>query len=210
MRNGSVSTEASDVTDIVTHAPNLNGPALDVGVPPAADSTDNAGGLEHYFDFNPNALLEWFEMGVTDYNNWAAPTPSPFDFRFPTSQFESIASDEDKWHISNSAFIGCLDSVKKHKGSSSTLDLEVPFKAALWGWDNVGPEAQHPVWNALRQVDQRVFGSWKSKSQRIALMFVCQTLIQYRENPTKENLERVPTWFRPRYVFASWQPHVGS
>jgi hypothetical protein len=91
-----------------------------------------------------------------------------------------------------------MDSVKNHQATNFTLDLHVPFRAAIFGWDTVGEDANHPVWAALKRVDQQVFGTWTNKAQRIALMYVCQTLLQYRENPTKENLERVPRWFRPR------------
>ncbi|KIW34561.1 uncharacterized protein PV07_01338 [Cladophialophora immunda] len=189
------STDTSEVTEVINgHSLGLN---VDVSQP---DTMGSVTGLEDFFDFNPNSLLEMFEMGsTTGFNGWQPQTPSPFDYRFPSSDaVVKVAPDVDKWHVSNGAFISCLDSVKQHTASTATLDMHVPFKAAIWGWDNVGPEAQHPVWNALRQVDQRVFGTWTSKAQRIALMYVCQTLIQYRENPTRENLERVPVFLRPR------------
>ena len=151
------------------------------------------------FDFSPSTLLEMFEFGgaSSGYNAWHSRSPSPFDYRFPPPVMR-VAPDLEKWEVSNGAFIGCLDSVKKRKASNSTLDMHVPFKAVIWGWDNVGDEANHPVWSALRQVDQRVFGTWTSKAQRIALMYVCQTLIQYREQPTRANLDRVPVFLRPR------------
>lgn len=195
-RHGSVSsTDTSDVTEVVNgqHGIGLN---VDVAQP---DAIGEVTGLEDFFDFNPASLLEMFELGPTGYNGWQAHTPSPFDYRFPSADTGTkVAPDVDKWYVSNGAFMDALDSVKLQTGSTRTLDLHVPFKAAIWGWENVGPEAQHPVWSALRQVDQRVFGTWTSKAQRIALMYVCQTLIQYRENPTKENLDRVPVFLRPR------------
>jgi hypothetical protein len=110
----------------------------------------------------------------------------------------AIVSDVEKWHVGNSAYFGALDSVKRQGRSASTMDLEVALKAGIYGWEHVGHEADHPVWSALRQVDQRIFGSWTSKAQRIAMMYVCQTLIQYRESPTAGNLDRVPGFLRPR------------
>ena len=187
-RHESTSTEASDVSEVVHGNLGLCQP----------DTVGGLNGPETFFDFNPDALLEMFEMGTTSPNAWDPATPSPFDFRLPASETVKTAPDVDKWHVSNGAFIHALNSVKKRVVSNLQLDLHVPFKAAIWGWDNVGPEAQHPVWLALRQVDQRVFGSWRSKAQRIALMYVCQTLMQYRENPTRENLARVPHFLRPR------------
>lgn len=193
-RHGSISTE-SDVTEVI------NGPSVGVNLnvaAPGPDTVSHFTGLEDFFDFSPTSLLETFEMGPTA---WNTTTPSPYDFHFPSSETSTrIVPDLDKWDVSNGAFVSCLNSVKRRQGSASpsTPDLHVPFKAAIWGWDNVGPEAQHPVWAALRQVDQQVFGTWTSKAQRIALMYVCQTLIQYREHPTKENLDRVPVFLRPR------------
>lgn len=193
-RHGSISTE-SDVTEVI-NGPNI-GVNLNVAAP-CPDTVSNFTGLEDFFDFSPTSLLEAFEMGPT---GWNATPPSPYDFHFPSAETSTrVVPDLDKWDVSNGAFVSCLNSVKRRQGSvsTSTPDLHVPFKAAIWGWDNVGPEAQHPVWAALRQVDQQVFGTWTSKAQRIALMYVCQTLIQYREHPTKENLDRVPVFLRPR------------
>ncbi|OAP65064.1 hypothetical protein AYL99_01036 [Fonsecaea erecta] len=194
------SVSSTDTTSEVTEVINSQSLGLNVDVTQPDPAMGSAPGLEDFFDFSPNSLLEMFEMGSTNgFNGWQPQTPSPFDYRFPSSDaVVKVAPDVDKWHVSNGAFISCLDSVKHQTASTATLDMHVPFKAAIWGWDNVGPEAQHPVWNALRQVDQRVFGTWTSKAQRIALMYVCQTLIQYRENPIKENLERVPVFLRPR------------
>ncbi|KIW81723.1 hypothetical protein Z517_04749 [Fonsecaea pedrosoi CBS 271.37] len=189
------STDTSEATEVI----NGHNLGLNVDVP-QPDGMGSLAGLEDFFDMSSNSLLEMFEMGsTTGFSGWQPQTPSPFDYRFPSADaVVKVAPDVDKWHVSNGAFISCLDSVKQQTASTATLDMHVPFKAAIWGWENAGPEAQHPVWNALRQVDQRVFGTWTSKAQRIALMYVCQTLIQYRENPTRENLDRVPVFLRPR------------
>ncbi|KAK5046131.1 hypothetical protein LTR84_008588 [Exophiala bonariae] len=201
-RQNSVST-GSDVTEVVNghylhpiDAQDITMEAATGSIPGADEAETSLTGLEDFFAFSPTSLLEAFELGPT---GWSSAVPSLFDSHFPRADpVTSIAPDVDKWHVSNGAFIGCLDSVKKKATSTTTLDLHVPFKAVIWGWDNVGAEAQHPVWQALRQVDQQVFGTWTSTAQRIALMYVCQTLIQYRENPSKENLERVPVFLRPR------------
>lgn len=199
-RHDSVSTDATEVAEVVNGHGVSSTTNLDLSHPDVVGG--GITGLEDFFDFNPTALLEAFEMGATSFGSgWSPQAPSPFEYHFPAPETVSkIAPDTEKWHVSNGAFISCLDSVKQRTASTSTLDMHVPFKAVIWGWDNVGPEAQHPVWAALRQVDQRVFGTWTSKAQRIALMYICQTLIQYRENPTKENLDRVPVFLRPRYA----------
>ncbi|KAJ9612903.1 hypothetical protein H2200_002844 [Cladophialophora chaetospira] len=195
LRHHSVSsTGTSEATEVVTGMP----VGLETGVELPGQAQPDT--LQDFIDLSPNTLLEMFEFGPpTGYNGWQPQTPSPFDYRFPPGHAPiKVAPDVAKWHVSDRAFISCLDSVKKRTASTSTLDMHVPFKAAIWGWDNVGPEAQHPIWSALRQVDQEVFGTWTSKAQRIALMYVCQTLIQWREDPTDENLARVPVFLRPR------------
>lgn len=192
-RHDSMSTDASEAAELALGSNNeyssQKGPSGDATL----DRFDTSS-----FEFNPDTLLQMFEAASTNLNAWGQTSSSPFDFRVPTPEMVNIAPDVDKWHVSNGAFINALTEIKNRDPSDQEADLHVPFKAAIWGWNNVGPEAQHPVWLALRQVDQRVFGTWKSKAQRIALMYVCQTLMQYRENPTQENLGRVPEFLRPR------------
>lgn len=164
------------------------------------DQDENLAGFCHLdnLDFDLNTVLDVLDH--SDFHSWNGHTPSPFDiWSIPLGSAGRIAPDTEKWHVSNRAYSNALNARKQVK-SATMLDLQVPFKAAIWGWESVGPEAEHPVWDALRQVDQRVFGIWTSKAQRIAMMYVCQTLIQYRENPTPENLAQVPGFLQPRYA----------
>lgn len=144
-----------------------------------------------------NDLLDVFDP--TDLGIWTTYESALFKSPSPTLEVAGgVVPDTEKWHVGNSAYFGALDSVKRRIKSASTMDFQVAFQAMLWGWQNVGHAAEHPVWQALREVDQRIFGSWTSIAQRIAMMFVCQTLIQFREDPTPENLSRVPGFLRPR------------
>ncbi|KAK6387583.1 hypothetical protein LTS17_000852 [Exophiala oligosperma] len=158
------------------------------------DTTADKVEVDH-FDLD---LLDVFDQ--TDMGIWNTYEPAAL-FKSPSSNLEiagGIVPDTEKWHLGNSAYFGALDSVKRRVKSASTMDFQVAFQAMLWGWQNVGHAAEHPVWYALREVDQRIFGTWTSVAQRIAMVFVCQTLIQYREDPTPENLSRVPGFLRPR------------
>lgn len=202
-RRDSVSTGDSEVTDmnseVVQQVPPDHTSLPNMMEPATAEMTT----LEDFFTLNGGISIPImntvYDMPNPDFAQWQQPMPSPFDYRMPVAgNALTVARDVDKWHVSNGAFINCMDSVKQRQASNFTLDLHVPFKAAIFGWDTIGEDASHPVWSALRRVDQEVFGTWTNKAQRIALMYVCQTLLQYRENPTKENLERVPRWFRPR------------
>ncbi|OAP58050.1 hypothetical protein AYL99_07140 [Fonsecaea erecta] len=155
----------------------------------------------HYYHNNNNDdyLLDVFDQ--TGFGGWGSYEPTLFNTQLPPTNLEvtkRIAPDAEKWYVSNSAYNRALDSVKRRGKSAATMDFQTAFQAMLWGWQNVGREAEHPVWHALREVDQRIFGTWTSMAQRMAMMYVCQTLIQYRENPAPENLRRVPGFLRPR------------
>ena len=178
-------------------------------------SPTNLGGLEEFLGFQPNSIptpvydlslpentlqSPWVQVGGTTPS---MPTPPPLSFQLPPADGGptlTIASDFEKWHVSNGAFIDAMDAVKKNMATNQTLDLHVPFRAGLWGWGSIPThELAHPVWSALRAVDQKVFGTWATKpAQRIAVMYACQTMLQYREAPTKENLDRVPKYLLPR------------
>jgi hypothetical protein len=89
-----------------------------------------------------------------------------------------LAPDELKWDVSNEAFINALGSVGQLLGPDM-VDAHVPFRAILWGWHTIDPdEREHPIWLMLRMIDERVFGAWTSKTQKLALMFVTHTLLK--------------------------------
>lgn len=130
-------------------------------------------------------MAAWSQPGFDwDFTNASGPLP--------------LAADVEKWNVSDTAFLQALELCRTTTNTDPTLDPDVPVKAILWGWHTVdAAQRHHPVWQALRQVDERVFGNWTSKAQKIAMMYVCQLMMQYRASPTKENLDAVPPWFRP-------------
>lgn len=108
---------------------------------------------------------------------WSQPT---FDWDFTNSSMPlAVAPDCEKWHVSNNAFVSGLELSRTAPSSLTGLDQDTPLRAVLWGWDSVDPiQRNHPVWAALRQVDERVFGNWTSKAQKLAMMYVCHLLMQ--------------------------------
>ena len=205
VRHGSFSSTAdSDVIELPPETVQQAPPDISTTQPMMNGMASEMASLEDFFGFNGAVSLPVmntiYDMPNPEFMQWQQPMASPFDYRMPVPPNNqlTVAKDVEKWHVSDGAFINCMDSVKKGQGSNFALNLHVPFRAAIFGWETVGEDANHPVWAALRRVDQQVFGTWTSKAQRIALMYVCQTLLQFRENPTKENLARVPKWFRPR------------
>lgn len=101
---------------------------------------------------------------------------------FPPSygglSFHALAADEEKWDISNDAFTRALQFSSFHTRPDQ-VDPDVPFKAILGGWHTVDVhEREKPIWNMLRLIDERVFGLWASKIQKVALMYVTHMLVK--------------------------------
>jgi len=111
-------------------------------------------------------MAAWSQPGFDwDFTNQSGPLP--------------LAADVEKWNVSDSAFLQALELCRTTTQTDPILDPDVPVKAILWGWHTVdAAQRHHPVWQALRQVDERVFGTWTSKAQKIAMMYVCQLMMQ--------------------------------
>jgi hypothetical protein len=119
-----------------------------------------------------------------------------------------VVPDDEKWTVSNNAFIFGINKGRQsfvtttYDLSQDVVDSPAAYKAILWG-PQTGKEEEersHPLWLSLRQVDEKVFGDWTSKAQKVAMMFVCQRMLLYKCNPCKATLARVPSFLRPRYV----------
>lgn len=129
-----------------------------------------------YPEYDVNLLSEFANFEAT-MASWSQPG---FDWDFSNSSGPlPLAADVEKWNVSDSAFLGALELCRTTTHTDPLLDPDVPVKAILWGWHTVdAAQRNHPVWQALRQVDERVFGTWTSKAQKIAMMYVCQLMMQ--------------------------------
>jgi hypothetical protein len=109
-----------------------------------------------------------------------APMPQPFPWASEVQLNPKVVSDADKWRVSNESFIYGIDSTRSLQ-DADIIESQTLFMAMLSEstFDNEKQRA-HPIWSALRNVDQRVFGNWKSKAQRIAMMFVCHRMLLVR------------------------------
>lgn len=147
----------------------------------------------------PNVFNNVDVSGIFDFlhygNGNSFMTSSPLSGRMPPAGgFPEIAPDQLKWKTSDDAF---------HQGLAAPamqqdFDEGLLARAILFGWESIGPAAQIPILYALQCVDQRVFGKWTSRPQRLALMYICGCAMRWRANPTEENKEKVPPWFLPR------------
>ena len=221
LKTTSTASDTPEADEEVAELPLPNNPSMPLqegtlGLWPHAN---HVGGIEEFLGLQPNSidpsgfeqpqsadmlLSPWPQImpqqrlsNIT--SNMASPSPYSFVLPSASNTHLPIAADREKWYVSNGALIGAQTAIRNHLATNNTLDLHVPFRAGLWGWDSIPQTEQaHPVWSALRAVDQKVFGTWKSKAARIAVMWACQTMLQYREAPTKENLARVPKYLLPR------------
>ncbi|RFU33263.1 hypothetical protein B7463_g3048, partial [Scytalidium lignicola] len=217
------STPQAPVDQALDHAVgDLTAQACQESTNRSFDSDINERGSRPLFDIDD---LEMSVMGANmPASAWNEPTDLPYQCNIPSPlhglvDFDpasffwpsypstsngcyspsSVVPDEEKWSFGNEAYTFGVESSKKTSTNLNTIDPHAPFKAILWGWDVVDEEQRsHPMWTALRKVDEQIFGNWQSKAQKIALMFVTHRLLIYRSNPTQENLERVPSFLRPR------------
>lgn len=96
----------------------------------------------------------------------------------PSLSTSKVVPDIDKWSTSNNAFIFAISSGKKRGFEPRITNSLAAYKAILWGCDEVEEkERAHPFWFSLRQVDEKVFGNWTSKAQRVAMMFVTHRML---------------------------------
>ena len=146
--------------------------------------------LDSLEDCNPSSsVMQLEDMLALDLNSFTKPIsynftlrcwqPSPMDYDCSFQSQPIVAKDEEKWFVSDEAYSQGLESARIAFHEFGPPDPNVPFQAILWGWDMVDKKQyNHSLWKALREVDERVFGAWTSKAQKIAMMFVCQTLMQ--------------------------------
>ncbi|KIW35299.1 uncharacterized protein PV07_02002 [Cladophialophora immunda] len=122
-----------------------------------------------------------------------APTPAT-PMMFPYSELPA----EAKWSFGNEAYTYAIRSTRQMGFDCSLTELQSPLRAILSGWEVVDErQRSHPLWMALRHVDELILPNW-SIAQKIAYMLIAYRLLLYRINPTKENLDRVPPFLRPR------------
>ena len=132
--------------------------AMDLYAPPLAE-------------INPS-----FEFGSFADFDTALSCGTPGQIRLGSSA--KVVPDMDKWRTSNDAFIFGIDTGKRSIRETGIINSHAAYKAILWGRDPMDEmERTHPMWMALRQVDEKVFGDWQSKAQRIAMMFVCHRML---------------------------------
>ena len=135
------------------------------------------GSLPEY-DIEMLAEVVGFDTNMTV---WSQPT-FDWDFSNPSEPLK-VAPDAEKWYVSNEAFVSGLEMSRTAPCVDPSLDSDTPVRAILWGWETVDPNLRnHPVWMALRQIDERVFGDWTSKPQKLAMMYVCHLMMQVSRN----------------------------
>jgi hypothetical protein len=169
--NGSVdgSPEASMQTDSAMSVTSFSQESLQ---PQTMDLyTPSPTEISPSFDFSPFNHFTDFDTALS----FGTPGQISLD---PSAR---VVPDVEKWRTSNDAFIFGIDTGKRSIGESKIINSHAAYKAILWGCDTMEEiERSHPLWLALRQVDEKVFGDWRSKAQKIAMMFVCHRMLLVR------------------------------
>lgn len=165
-------------------------------------------------DLDPGAI---FWPHASPLPTFASSPPAKFSVPSPLNQNPNpnpqrrssrVARDEEKWNVSDRAFTYGIELSRDPSlaisqspdGTPSCIESHEPFAAVLYGYKSLteSRKFRHPIWIALKEVDERVFGNWKSKPQKIAMMFVTHRLMMYRTNPCPATLSGVPSFFKPR------------
>jgi hypothetical protein len=147
--------------------------------------------------FNHNSLVlgdgndqaELF-LGTELYSTPGTQNLNPFSLFCPInpsvspvrSTTSSIVPHELKWHFTNGTFMQGLEMTRANQRARlAPLESRVPIQGILFGWHTVDPSTRgNPAWIALKEIDEKVFGTWKRKPQKIALMFVCSLIMAVR------------------------------
>ena len=134
---------------------------------------------EHIFNFTMPDLstckVPDLVLALGD-SNWSCPT-SPLA---PSSCIRQIAATEGyKPIIFNKLLEYALEGVRRKGQEYHSLESDALFRTILWSHSD--PEQRHlahPLWEALRAMDEYTFKEWHSKAQRIAAVFLCSQLLK--------------------------------
>ena len=108
---------------------------------------------------------------------WNCPT-SPLA---PSSCSLQVAATEGyKPTMFNRLLAYALENAKAN-GNDHSLESEALFRTILWPHrDPDQKDLAHPFWEAMRAMDEYVFAGWRSKAQRIAVVYLCSQLLKVR------------------------------
>ncbi|KAL5325696.1 hypothetical protein ACEPPN_006826 [Leptodophora sp. 'Broadleaf-Isolate-01'] len=122
-----------------------------------------------------------------DFISWSPPNSSllwPVMMNPPESSYDhgrqtSIsAPNEEKWRICNESLALGIKSARDAINEIDVTSTHAAFKAVLLGWDATEDIVRtHPMWVALQQVAEKIFGDWESKPQKIACMLILHRIL---------------------------------
>lgn len=133
----------------------------------------------------PNEILN-YTFG--DFISWSPPGPSGFwpVMNIPQSysgisQISPTAPNEEKWRICNESLALGINSARDAINDIGVTSSHAAFKAVLLGWNPTEDIVRaHPMWVALQEVVEKIFGDWESKPQRIACMLILHRVLMVR------------------------------
>lgn len=106
----------------------------------------------------------------------------------------------NKWRLANDVLVQATTPASKSSivRTSQDLDEEIPIRVVLEGWEAVQDKtAGNPAWQALRQIDERIFGACPGV-ERLAVLYFMNGLLRAHAETGSERLGRLPNWFRTK------------
>ncbi|OCL08568.1 hypothetical protein AOQ84DRAFT_406547 [Glonium stellatum] len=147
-------------------------------------------------NFNLDAVGESEVFGPS----WRCPSPFVLHIGNPTRPGTPSTSNAlcPIWKKSNQLF-GRVFSFRPGSATLNSEDLEAGllFRGVKEGWSTFSEWMQSPALRILKEVDEFLF-CHLGRLERLAATYKSFKLLKYYLNATKEELEKVPEWLRPR------------
>ena len=100
----------------------------------------------------------------------------------PASAPRQVTAPEGhKPTVFNKLMAYAIEGIRAKGNDQNCLESHALFRTILWPQiDSEEEYLAHPLWNALRAVNEYVFERWHSKAQRIAATYLCSELLKVR------------------------------
>lgn len=127
-----------------------------------------------YYTFGP--LTGMSPSGLN--NIWQVPIGvSEYNSECRLEQSKS-APHREKWQICNETLASGIEAAKRALHDHDIINTHAAFKAVIHGWETDETILRsHPMWVAVQQVIEQIFGDWESKAQVIACMLILHKLL---------------------------------
>jgi len=128
---------------------------------------------------------------------------SPTETLIPNSECPCVRHSSNKWRLANRVLSERFQWHGKVLPADDVATDDAPVRAILEGWTAVERRGNlHPSWHILRRIDETLFISCP-RVERLAILRVMHTLLQFHIESSKERYARLPSWYLRRYALSS-------